>query len=816
MSMRLICSLALLALLLVACREEQPRTPQSVPYEGQMVPLTLHVSIGEPDVILLPEEKKELLEVKWQAEDRVYLYALHGSRLEILPAVSPKEISTDGREACLELSYPLYQGEETTLVGSLAPLVLKEGRLVAEASPIFRSLAVCQRSHRSFVLKGLSSTRSAKAEPRKVTLKSSGRLLLMDLANGSKEPMEGELRLVGLPMRDYVYAEGLATVSSRAAGGEASHTHTIRLAPKEEARLALWVGTTQGTEEAALSVLYHAAADGDKPMTLAQIDLKKDLSKTPEASCLTLPAYRWTGQGFRYNGNAKLPQITLVTGKVIGQPILIDAEVEPEDRKDAWIDLNNNSMRDEGEDLIFDAEDKAYTLLSQTVTLYGKIRSLRVVGQLLTELYVSGAPYLTRLDCSDNKLCQLDLEKNPLLTHLDAHKNALTAISLAKNTELIELALNRNQLKEVSLTTLSKLEDLQVDYNHLSTLDLSGNAELKRLSCDGNSLTTLSLDKQAKLRQLYCKDNKLAELSLASCPQLMDLSCSSNILESIDLSHCPKLQSFDCSYNRLTDMGELNTPDIYSVNCSNNQIAELSLLGCSKLSVLNCAHNKLTSIDLSKCSALSSLDCSSNQIGHLEFLHHPSLSTLICDHNALRTIDLSGVGRGLTALNCDHNELTGFKGLGRLLNLSEISCQYNKFTTLDLTEAGNLTRIICSNNSTLSKIIFSANTRRMDLIRCDHCAIKVLDLSTLRMIDSVEASHNKIVSVMLSNLCRALVNLDIRNNLMSASALESLFRSLPVADEDRGGNILITTNPGTDECDISMAESKFWYVGTEW
>lgn|SRR5690606_22692687 len=119
----------------------------------------------------------------------------------------------------------------------------------------------------------------------------------------------------------------------------------------------------------------------------------------------------------------KQPYIVLKTEKNANTAtITLLTDAEPSDRADVWIDLNNNKIKDPGEEVTkFDNfnEYATYELKgSQTITLYGKVTVFGCGKQEISSLDVSKNTALVTLYCDDNKLSSLDLSKNTALLNL--------------------------------------------------------------------------------------------------------------------------------------------------------------------------------------------------------------------------------------------------------------------------------------------------------------------------------------------------------------------------------------------------------------
>lgn len=118
-----------------------------------------------------------------------------------------------------------------------------------------------------------------------------------------------------------------------------------------------------------------------------------------------------------------------------------------------------------------------------------------------------------------------------------------------------------------------KLEILNCSYNKITELDMSSNSELKNLGCYRNQLTQLNVSSNDKLTSLSCGDNQLTALDVSSNSSLTLLSCRNNQLRSLNLSHNSNLMSLDCDNNQLTFLDLSNNVKLEKTkfNCSGNK-----------------------------------------------------------------------------------------------------------------------------------------------------------------------------------------------------------------------------------------------------
>ncbi|GIJ96473.1 hypothetical protein CAPN001_10420 [Capnocytophaga stomatis] len=211
----------------------------------------------------------------------------------------------------------------------------------------------------------------------------------------------------------------------------------------------------------------------------------------------------------------KVPRITFTTTKAIGEKFVIRLRCDA----GAWIDLNSNDVKDEGEDLesepyeylhndYLDPDKLRYnysynfTLLSQKVTIYGNIYYM---GFLNT---INGKPNL------------------PLVS-LDA-----------KNSKLEILECQDSGLKTLNTEEMRNLKYLNCSNNNLISLNVSRSPNIYYLSCSGNKLTSLDVSNLRNIEQLYCNNNELTSLLLFP-------------IERGEISICRYLSFLDCHENRI-------------------------------------------------------------------------------------------------------------------------------------------------------------------------------------------------------------------------------------------------------------------------
>ena len=225
----------------------------------------------------------------------------------------------------------------------------------------------------------------------------------------------------------------------------------------------------------------------------------------------------------------------------------------------------------------------------------------------------------------------------------------------------------------------------------------------------------------------------------------------------LDLSGCcPNVEDInignwsDLERLDITQCKQLERADIYT----NPRLTSLNILNLPKLKDLNCAGNGLTTLSLKGTPALRTLYCNNNPLTAIDFEEDMAISGLFIQNCAFSSLDF----------------------LDRLPVLSEFSCRSNKLTTLDLSNHRSIRFLDCSFNRNLNHLSIPANNL-VQILRCHSCNLKANTLNEI------------------------------------FDALVSLPKpSTPEHGKDY--RISFYDNSGEKGCDMSILESKNWYIDT--
>ncbi|TCN61007.1 T9SS C-terminal target domain-containing protein [Flavobacterium circumlabens] len=251
---------------------------------------------------------------------------------------------------------------------------------------------------------------------------------------------------------------------------------------------------------------------------------------------------------------------------------------------------------------------------------------LDVSNSLITDLTgIEAFTSLTNLDCSKNKLKNIDLSQNVALTYLNIGRNELTNLDVTKNVLLTSLDFQRNSLTDIDLSENISLERLTAMLNQLTTLNVSKNTELDDFDCRGNKLTSLDIQNNTKLTSLNCGNNFLTSLNVSKNVLLLDFYCYTNQLTSLDVSQNILLQGFMCNDNKLTAIDVSKNPDIYMFDCLDNKLTSVDISKNPKITELACENNQLTYLNLKNGNNTKI------ELGFTNFRNNPNLTCIEVD-----------------------------------------------------------------------------------------------------------------------------------------------------------------------------------------
>lgn len=296
---------------------------------------------------------------------------------------------------------------------------------------------------------------------------------------------------------------------------------------------------------------------------------------------------------------------------------------------------------------------------------------------------------LTRLDCSNNYLEDLDVSEMASLEELFCGNNYfLTSdigapngvLNITDTDNLKRLFCSNNNLSLLDVSGNANLEELDASSNNLNALNISGNAQLKILNCSDNNLTVLDISSSVVLEEVNCNSNNISNIVgyLVNNTTLNSLSCNNNNLPALLVNRYLGLTTLNCRSNNLTALILTQNVDLKRLDFSDNNIQSITLTNNVDLVSLLCSQNDLTALELDTNVLLERLNCDDNQISQLVLSASPLLKYLSATRNQLTTLNL-----------------------GSNINLIEVGIGFNQIASLTLSTNLNSLRTFNANNNEL-------------------------------------------------------------------------------------------------------------------
>lgn len=293
-----------------------------------------------------------------------------------------------------------------------------------------------------------------------------------------------------------------------------------------------------------------------------------------------------------------------------------------------------------------------------------------------------------------------------------------------------------------------KLQQLYCGKNLLEHLDVSGNLHLVRLGCNGNRLTDLSISGNRKLTGLYLQDN---------------------LFNSAVLNHI---------FGSLPQRSSL--PDRINLRIKGNpgaKVCETAIADAKKWIVDEKGNGTggkpvILYTNLPSGSEIF-VELRLNRPGKVQIDFGDGIKTADADvkttriQGVLRSPEIKIYGDDIVLLKCERLRLYDID-VDNAYNLQQLYCGFNELRMLDVSNNVNLMRLGCNDNF-ISELDLSANGK--------------------------------------------LTGMYFQNNKFSAKALNGIFKQLPSRpSKNKIVNFRIINNPGTEKCNVKIAENKNWNI----
>ena len=198
--------------------------------------------------------------------------------------------------------------------------------------------------------------------------------------------------------------------------------------------------------------------------------------------------------------NKKLSDISCVNNKLTEVSLPATSTLES-------INLSNNSIK------------------TLDISKNKKLKVINLDNNLLESINLPVFKAADILNLSCNSLDSLEIEGK--IGTITVSDNKLTDLDINECKKTTEINCSRNQLEELDIFDCTELSVLECAYNKLTELDISYNKKLLYLDCNNNSIEELITGK-GPLFNLDARDNKIKELNLKGYKDIKCLAIKGN------------------------------------------------------------------------------------------------------------------------------------------------------------------------------------------------------------------------------------------------------------------------------------------------
>lgn len=336
---------------------------------------------------------------------------------------------------------------------------------------------------------------------------------------------------------------------------------------------------------------------------------------------------------------------------------------------------------------------------------------------------------LIALDCSDNKISELDLGMNTFLKKLDASENALTSLDLSRNALLMSADLSEQSVEvflgmnvdlyeiagrrdlynikadgvsvgkaydsKTGELTLEKLPEKNVSYSApVNNKNFKLEVTLVQKKLEGQKLSKVFPDEKfAAYVYTTVLGNKGSVkldyvITAADAKKIKEdtkiIEVEGKEIKSLEgIEFFANLEKLHAKNNNIEKINLLANVKLEEVDLSGNKkLEKLAVKTLEHLYELNVANTAISTLTLNKLEKLEVLNVSGTAFKTLDVTANKKLTKLYCAGLGLTTLNVSK-NYDLTLLDCSNNALTSLY-LNRNTKLQELNCSYNSLVGLDL------------------------------------------------------------------------------------------------------------------------------------
>jgi len=338
---------------------------------------------------------------------------------------------------------------------------------------------------------------------------------------------------------------------------------------------------TSGTgEESSPYVIYGSAPVGIEEIKLSETELTLGKGMSYKLVATILPENAndktiiWKSDNesiatVSADGTVKANSVGTTKIRVTSVDGAISAECDVIVSERSVVEFNDTAFKQAVIDTVLNSDreisDNVY------VDEVSEVTSLDIKSKDITDL--KGIEYFTSLqtlNCSGNRIQQIDLSSNTELTNLDCTNSQVITLNIANNKKITHLYCAQNNISSLDLSALSNMIWLDCSNNNFSAIDISANVNLEYLYITGNAFESIDISKCKNLKSFECQNNRLSVLDLTANTALTNLNCSNNMLKELNLSKQTNIKQILLKENRLENIDITANTKLTYFDCSRN------------------------------------------------------------------------------------------------------------------------------------------------------------------------------------------------------------------------------------------------------
>ncbi|MFR7761215.1 MAG: bacterial Ig-like domain-containing protein, partial [Peptoniphilus grossensis] len=220
--------------------------------------------------------------------------------------------------------------------------------------------------------------------------------------------------------------------------------------------------------------------------------------------------------------------------------------------------------------------DLKYCNMTRVVIKDCKINSFKLYD-IETGIFgrISALSYLILNNCGLSKI--EGFGNFTVLSSLSIDNNKFTAFDLSSTIIADDFSCKNNQMETLNFGGSNKdLNIVDCSVNRLRNLDISKLEALEELNCSSNQLSRLDISENVALKNLDCSSNQLSRVDIGNNDNLQVLNCSNNQFQGNFIADRLKgLKKLNVSNNKFTNIVFFDQNNIEELDCSNNAIPYL-------------------------------------------------------------------------------------------------------------------------------------------------------------------------------------------------------------------------------------------------